>query len=69
MIDPDAVLLPWLDRIAADAGPLSLYDAHTHLGANDPDGYKQRPEDLLAVLEHAELAALISAEGSFSPRT
>jgi hypothetical protein len=25
--------------------------------------------DLLAVLEHAELAALISAEGSFSPRT
>ena len=61
MIDPDAVLLPWLDRIAADAGPLSLFDAHTHLGANDPDGYKQRPEELLAVLEHAGARAAVFA--------
>ena len=35
---------PWLDRILQDTGPLELYDAHTHVGQNDPDGYKQTPD-------------------------
>ena len=38
---------PWLDRIVQDTGPLALYDAHTHLGQNDPDGFKQTPAELL----------------------
>src|SRR3954452_1009758 len=41
---------PWLDRIVQDTGPLDLYDAHTHIGQNDPDGYKQTPAELLAAL-------------------
>jgi uncharacterized protein len=49
----DVIMRPWLDRIVRDAGPLELYDAHTHIGSNDPDGYKQTPEQLVAALELA----------------
>jgi uncharacterized protein len=49
----DAAMRPWLERIVQDTGPLELYDAHTHIGRNDPDGYKQTPEELLAALEPA----------------
>src|SRR5215213_6926004 len=44
---------PWLDRIVQDAGPLELYDAHAHIGRNDPDGYRQTPDELLAALASA----------------
>ena len=46
----DVTLRPWLERIVQDTGPLDLFDAHTHVGQNDPDGYKQQPEELLEVL-------------------
>ena len=32
---------------------LDLYDAHTHVGANDPDGFTQTPEQLLTALDGA----------------
>src|SRR5918998_2653526 len=44
---------PWLDRIVQDTGPLDLYDAHTHIGRNDPDGYKQEPTELVDALAAA----------------
>ena len=44
---------PWLDRIVQDTGPLELYDAHTHIGGNDPDGYKQTPDQLIEALGDA----------------
>ena len=43
----------WLDAIERETGPLALFDAHTHFGRNDPDGYRQEPEQLLAALELA----------------
>jgi predicted TIM-barrel fold metal-dependent hydrolase len=49
----DVAMRPWLDRIVQDMGPLELYDAHTHIGRNDPDGYTQTPEELIAALEPA----------------
>jgi len=49
----DEAMRPWLDRIVQDAGPLELYDAHTHIGRNDPDGYRQTPDELLAALASA----------------
>jgi predicted TIM-barrel fold metal-dependent hydrolase len=49
----DAAMRPWLDRIVQDTGPLELYDAHTHIGHNDPDGYTQTPEELIAALAPA----------------
>jgi uncharacterized protein len=49
----DAAMRPWLDRIVQDTGPLELYDAHTHIGRNDPDGYTQTLEELIAALDPA----------------
>ena len=48
---------PWLDRILQDTGPLELYDAHTHIGQNDPDGYKQTPAELLEALAPVDARA------------
>src|SRR5215207_10422069 len=50
---------PWLDRIVQDPGPLELYDAHTHIGANDPDGYKQTPDELMEALGEAVGRAVV----------
>ncbi|MBV9167084.1 MAG: amidohydrolase family protein [Solirubrobacterales bacterium] len=70
----DAARSPASDRTAAElAGVLSafnqvvldhipgleLFDAHTHLGQNDPDGMRQRPEELLSGL------TLAHARGAF----
>ena len=52
MLDIDAILRPWWDSIQAAHGPLELYDAHTHIGQNDPDGFKQTPEELIGVLSN-----------------
>jgi uncharacterized protein len=53
MLDVDAILRPWWDRFRADHGDLDLFDAHTHIGVADPDGARQTPEQLLAVLAQA----------------
>ncbi|HWM11895.1 MAG TPA: amidohydrolase family protein [Solirubrobacteraceae bacterium] len=59
MVDVDAILRPWWDRILADHGDLALYDAHTHIGDADPDGARQTPEQLLAALERAGARAAV----------
>jgi uncharacterized protein len=53
MIDIDDLLRPWLGDLATRVGGLELYDAHTHIGLNDPDGFKQCPDELVAALESA----------------
>ena len=53
MLDVDAIVRPWWDRLQAEYGELPLYDAHTHIGRNDPDGFKQSPEQLIRALEGA----------------
>jgi len=52
---------PWWDRIVADCGPLPLFDAHTHIGADDPDGYRQSPAELMATMENADARAVVFA--------
>ena len=32
-------MLPWLDRLREEVPDIETLDAHTHIGANDPDGY------------------------------
>lgn len=50
-LDPvDEALAPFWKRILDDHGEIALLDVHTHIGANDPDGYSQSPEQLLAAL-------------------
>jgi predicted TIM-barrel fold metal-dependent hydrolase len=59
-MDPDVVLRPWLDALADSlGGPLALFDAHTHVGANDPDGYRQTPAELIAHLDAAGARAAV----------
>ena len=59
MTDVEATMRPWLDRILQDTGPLELYDAHTHIGQNDPDGYKQTPDELIAALAPVDARAVL----------
>ncbi|MBV9337601.1 MAG: amidohydrolase family protein [Solirubrobacterales bacterium] len=52
-------LRPWTQVVLDQVPDLQLFDAHTHLGQNDPDGMKQTGEELVASLERA------SARGAF----
>src|SRR5919202_6674269 len=53
MLDVEAILRPHFDRISDDAGGIELFDAHTHIGANDPDGFRQTPAELRRALDGA----------------
>ncbi len=46
----DDLLAPWYEQILALTGPLPTFDAHTHIGVNDPDTFKCTADDLLAAL-------------------
>ncbi|HEY1520352.1 MAG TPA: amidohydrolase family protein [Solirubrobacteraceae bacterium] len=46
-------LRPWTDVVLEQVPGLELFDAHTHLGQNDPDGMKQTGDELVAALEQA----------------
>src|SRR3954449_8536444 len=59
MLDIDAILRPWWDSILEAHGPLELFDAHTHIGANDPDGMKQSPAELMGVMARADARAVV----------
>jgi predicted TIM-barrel fold metal-dependent hydrolase len=53
-------LRPWTEVIFEQAPQIDLFDAHTHLGFNDPDGMKQSGEELISSLEAA------GARGAFT---
>ena len=59
MLDIDAILRPWWDDVLERHGPIGLYDVHTHIGQNDPDGFKQTPEELMEVMERADARAVV----------
>ena len=50
---------PWWEPIERELGPIALFDAHTHFGRNDPDGYRQEPTELLAAMELAGARAVV----------
>ncbi len=57
-IDFAATFAPHLAKLRTDVGGLELFDAHTHIGHNDPDGFSQSTEQLVAGLEQADGRAL-----------
>ena len=59
MLDVDSILRPWFERLAEDVPGLELFDAHTHVGSNDPDEFRQSPEQLLEGLESAGARGLV----------
>jgi predicted TIM-barrel fold metal-dependent hydrolase len=46
----DDLLAPWYDQTMSLLGDLPIFDAHTHIGVNDPDTFKCTAEQLLAAL-------------------
>jgi predicted TIM-barrel fold metal-dependent hydrolase len=52
-VDYPALIRPWLEVISDQVPGLELFDAHTHLGQNDPDGMSQTPEQLVETLRGA----------------
>jgi predicted TIM-barrel fold metal-dependent hydrolase len=53
-------LRPWSEVVLEQVPGLELFDAHTHLGQNDPDGMKQTGEELTSALRIA------GARGAFA---
>ncbi len=58
-MDIASLIDPWARQLNDQVPGLQLFDAHTHLGQNDPDGMSQTPEELLEQLRVA------SARGAF----
>ncbi len=59
MVPLEETFAPWLARLRADVAELELFDAHTHIGRNDPDGFKQTPAELLEGLGACGARALV----------
>jgi predicted TIM-barrel fold metal-dependent hydrolase len=55
----DDALRPWFQALLDQAGRPALFDAHTHIGQNDPDTFRQSPEELLADLRSAGARGLV----------
>lgn len=56
---PEAPLVPWLNRLREEVPDVALFDAHTHIGRNDPDEYRCEPEELIAALEVVDARATV----------
>jgi hypothetical protein len=59
VVIPDGGMLPWLERLREDIPDLEPLDAHTHIGSNDPDGYRCSREQLTGALEHVGARAFV----------
>jgi predicted TIM-barrel fold metal-dependent hydrolase len=55
----DAGLLPWYERMRAEVPGAHVFDVHTHIGANDPDGYRCSRAELVEALEHVDARAFV----------
>jgi hypothetical protein len=53
VMDLIELLAPWTAIVAEQVPGLELFDAHTHVGYNDPDGMRQSPEELIEGLRRA----------------
>jgi predicted TIM-barrel fold metal-dependent hydrolase len=55
----DGALLPWYQLLRDEVGLEDVFDVHTHIGSNDPDGFKCTRDELLAALERIEASAFV----------
>ena len=53
VVDFPALVAPWFELMLEQIPGIELFDAHTHLGQNDPDGMSQTSEQLLDTLSFA----------------
>src|SRR2546421_6152515 len=55
----DHLLLPWHEAVVEQLPGIELFDAHTHTGFNDPDGFSCSAEQLIEGLEIANARAVV----------
>ncbi len=55
----DDLLTPWSDQTMGLLPPVTLFDAHTHIGVNDPDGFKCTAQGLLDTLAPTGARAVV----------
>jgi uncharacterized protein len=55
----DDLILPWLERLRQEVPDLAYFDAHTHIGGNDPDGFSCTRERLVASLDLLDARAVV----------
>jgi hypothetical protein len=55
----DTGLLPWYERLRAEVPDPDVFDAHTHIGGNDPDGYSCTRQELVDYLQHLDASAFV----------
>ena len=60
MTAEDELLWPWFEHMVASVPETELFDAHTHIGHNDPDGFSLAEEELLGRLAAARSGALVA---------
>lgn len=53
----EQAIRPWIESLQQVTGPLAVFDAHTHVGQNDPDGYRQTTPELLSALARIDAKA------------
>jgi predicted TIM-barrel fold metal-dependent hydrolase len=58
-VDVRESLQPYTEAVLAQVPGVELFDAHTHIGFNDPDGMRQAPEQLL------DMVRVSGARGAF----
>jgi len=58
-VNSDELLRPWYDRLVEDLPDLRLFDAHTHIGADDPDGFRSAAPDLIASLAAVDARGVV----------
>jgi len=55
----DSGMVPWFELLQNEIGGLEPLDAHTHIGSNDPDGYRCTREQLVGSLERIDARAFV----------
>ena len=55
----DVPLIPGLRALLEEVPGAALLDAHTHIGQNDPDGYRCSPKELVGALEAIDARAFV----------
>jgi len=58
-VHADEQLTPFWEQTRELLGAVSIFDAHTHIGVNDPDGFQCTAEDLLATLAPTSSRAVV----------
>src|SRR5829696_8132646 len=55
----DEGILHWFERLRDEVPGLEPFDAHTHIGSNDPDGYRCSRQELVGALEAIDARAFV----------